>query len=257
MAQSTRSPSFPARLVRAARALHPDQRTAAAGALGLLLSMFLPWYATTGLIKVGSRFATAHDTQTAIQAFTFVEAAILLVALAVLALLFARAEGRAFHLPGGDGWIVSAAGAWVVLLVFWRLFDKPNLGTGVTVKLHWGIFVALIPAAVLLWAGSRMRAAHRPEPPLPGEDDWEMPPPRRRRPAERAYRPREPLPAERPAGEPAPRPRAPLPADVPELSDPPPPAFTERRRRAPEPEPPAEPESPPKPAEQPDPDRLF
>jgi hypothetical protein len=251
MAQS-RSPSagFPARVVRASRALHPDQRLAAAGALGLLLSMFLPWYATTGLIKVGSRFATAHDTQTAIQAFTFVEAAILLVALAVLVLLFVRAEGRAFHLPGGDGWVVSAAGAWVVLLVFWRLFDKPSLGTGVTVKLHWGIFLALIPAAVLLWAGSRMRAAHRPEPPLPGEDDWETPPPRPRRAvAERAER----APAQR-----APRPRVPLPAEVPELSDPPPPVFTERRRR-PEPEPPPErePQPPSAPAEQRDPDRLF
>ena len=38
MAQSnSRSVSFPARVVRAARALHPDQRVAAAGALGLLL----------------------------------------------------------------------------------------------------------------------------------------------------------------------------------------------------------------------------
>jgi len=256
MAQKSSSPSpgFPARVARAARALHPDQRTAAAGALGLLLSLFLPWYATTGLIKVGSRFATAHDTQTAIQAFTFVEAAILLVALAVLVLLFARAEGRAFHLPGGDGWVVSAAGAWVVLLVFWRLFDKPSLGTGVTVKLHWGIFVALIPAAVLLWAGSRMRAAHRPEPPLPGEDDWETPPARPRRAG--AERTRAAVPAERPAGEPARRPRAPLPAEVPELSDPPPPAFTERRRR-PDPPPEPDPELPPAPAEQPDPDRLF
>ena len=61
-------------------------------------------------------------------AFSFVEAAVLLVAVGVLVLLFARAEGRAFHLPGGDGAVVMAAGVWVALLLVWRLFDRPDVG---------------------------------------------------------------------------------------------------------------------------------
>ncbi len=39
----------------------------------------------------------------------------LLVSVGVLATLLARAEGRDFHLPGGDGTIVMLAGAWVAI----------------------------------------------------------------------------------------------------------------------------------------------
>jgi hypothetical protein len=249
-------------VVRAWRALGPDQRMAAFGALGLLASMLLPWYATTGFRITGlgsgrTRDLTAHDTQTALQAFTWVEAAILLVALGVLALLFARAERRPFHLPGGDGAVVTGAGAWVILLVIWRLFDKPTLGTGVTVKLHWGIFVALIPAAVLCVAGQRMRAAHRPEPPLPGE---EPEPGRRRRRAPVADWSSEvdAVPREERAARARRAPRVDLPADVPQPADPPPPSFTERARRRPDPQEEERPTRASEPADPPSaPDRLF
>jgi len=85
---------------------------------------------------------------------------------AVLFLLFARAERRAFHLPGGDGGVITAAGAWVAFLVVWRFFDRPDLGRGVAVGLQWGIFVALTAGIALAYAGVRIRAAQRPEPPL-------------------------------------------------------------------------------------------
>ena len=51
----------------------------------------------------------------------------LLVALAVLFLVWARAQRKGFHLPGGDGVVIVArrrlgrAAAAV-----WRLFDKPD-----------------------------------------------------------------------------------------------------------------------------------
>ena len=61
-----------------------EQRVAAVAALLLIVSTFGP--------------------------FSFVELAEVLVALAVLALLFARAEGRSFHLPFGDGTVIAAAG---------------------------------------------------------------------------------------------------------------------------------------------------
>jgi hypothetical protein len=155
------------RRVRAAwRALAPEQRLVAFAALGLLLTMFLPWYSTTSPGKLGKRIVAVHDTQSAIGAFSWVEAAVLLVALGVLALLFARGERRAFHLPGGDGAVITGAGVWACVLIVWRFFDKPELGTGVSVGLEWGIFVALAAAVGLVLAGNRVRAAHRPEPPL-------------------------------------------------------------------------------------------
>jgi hypothetical protein len=91
---------------------------------------------------------------------------VLLVAAGVLFMLFARGERRAFHLPGGDGTIIFGAGAWVAALIVWRFFDKPGVGGGVTIGLQWGIFVALLAAGILAWTGARLRAAHRPEPPL-------------------------------------------------------------------------------------------
>jgi hypothetical protein len=148
--------------LRAWRALHPDERLAAAAALGLFITMFLPWYQRTG--------AESVRNLTAFGAFSFVEAAILLVAVGVLVLLFYRAEGRAFHLPGGDGVVILAAGVWVCLLVFYRQLDKPSGGAGVIVGVQWGIFMTFLAGLALAFAGQRVRAAHHVEPPLPGDE---------------------------------------------------------------------------------------
>ncbi len=154
------------RLRAAWRALAPEQRLVAFAAFGLLFTMFLPWYSTTSAGKLGQRIVAVHDSQSAIGAFSWVEAAVLLVALGVLALLFARAERRAFHLPGGDGAVITGAGIWACVLIVWRFFDKPELGNGVSVGLQWGIFIALGAGVALVLAGNRVRAARRPEPPL-------------------------------------------------------------------------------------------
>lgn len=155
------------RLRTAWRALAAEHRLCGLMALLLLGTMLLPWYSTSRGVSVPGRGAQLVEaSQTALQAFSFVEAAVLLVALGVLALLFARGERRAFHLPGGDGTVIAGAGAWAALLIVWRLFDKPELGRGVSVGLSWGIFFALAAAVALLLAGNRLRAAGRPEPPL-------------------------------------------------------------------------------------------
>jgi hypothetical protein len=158
------------RVFRAWRALGPEQRLAGYAALGLFLTMFLPWYQRTGSAVVSGRLQQISDNLNAFQAFSFVEAAVLLVAAGVLLLLFARGEGRAFHLPGGDGTVILSAGVWVCLLVFYRQLDKPGAGAaGTIVGVQWGIFVTFIAGLVMAYAGHRVRAAHRPEPPLPYE----------------------------------------------------------------------------------------
>jgi hypothetical protein len=138
------------------------------------VTLFLPWYQET-VIASGKTPAlqSASASLTGWGAFSFVEAAVLLVAVGVLGLLFARAEGRAFHVPGGDGGVITAAGLWTVALIVWRMFDKEGTtGHGqyaTTSGIEWGIFVALGVAGALVYAGQRIRAAHEPEPPLPGE----------------------------------------------------------------------------------------
>lgn len=112
--------------------LNFEQRTAAVGALLLVVSTFGP--------------------------FSFVEAAEVLVALGVLALLSARGRGKRFHLPFGDGVVVLAAGAWAAALITVRLFDRP-LGQNL---------LALGCAAILALAGLRERAKW-PRDDLPAE----------------------------------------------------------------------------------------
>jgi hypothetical protein len=161
------------RLVRAWRVLAPEQHLAAVAAIGLFLALFLPWYQVSVIATGGKNLVSASQTLTGWGAFSFVEAAVLLVAAGVLTLLFQRAEGRAFHLPGGDGTVITIAGMWTGLLVVWRMFDKQGTTShgqyADTYGIEWGIFVALAVAALLAYAGSRIRAAHRPEPPLPGD----------------------------------------------------------------------------------------
>jgi hypothetical protein len=130
-------------IIRTFRLLNLEQRVAAIGALLLAVSTFGP--------------------------FSFVELAELLIAFGVLALLRARALGKRFHLPFGDGSVIAAAGIWAGLLIVVRLFDRP-LGQNL---------LALACAAILFAAGARERAK-RPADDLPPEHDT---PPIRRRPA--------------------------------------------------------------------------
>jgi hypothetical protein len=115
------------------RALNFEQRVAAVGALLLVVSTFGP--------------------------FSFVEAAIVLIGLAVLFLLRRRAENREFHVPFGDGTVIAAAGAWSALLIMIRLFNRP-LGQGL---------LALVCAAILIVAGLSERRK-RPPDDLPEKD---------------------------------------------------------------------------------------
>ena len=115
---------LPRRALKAFRALNFEQRVAAVAALLLVVSTFGP--------------------------FSFVEAAEVLLAFAVLALLFARGEGRQFHLPFGDGTIIAGAGIWAGALIVVRLFDR-SLGQNL---------LALACAALLFLAGARERAKH-------------------------------------------------------------------------------------------------
>jgi hypothetical protein len=129
--------------IRVWRRLRFEQRVAAVGALLLVVSTLGP--------------------------FSFVEAAEVLVALAVLALLRARGEGRRFRLPVRDGTAILAAGAWAGLLIALRLLDRP-LGQNL---------LALACAAILVVSGIAERAKDAPreeqEPerdPADARTDW-------------------------------------------------------------------------------------
>lgn len=174
-AAAERAEALAGRLRQVWGVLPAERRTAALASIGLFLTMFLPWYQQNAVAGVGHGLKLASGDLSAFGVFSFVEASVLVVAAGVLVLLYARAQSRAFHLPGGDGTIVMVAGGWALVLLVWRLFDKPGINTSgnvaANVGIQWGIFFALGAAGLLTYAGSRMRAAHRPEPPLLIETD--------------------------------------------------------------------------------------
>ncbi len=168
-------------LQKRVREIPPEHRMAAIAAGTLAVSLALPWYRKSFVPRGRSEFVS--ESLSAFGVFTFVEAAVLLVAAGVLFLLWARLEGKAFHLPGGDGFVTSLAGGWAGALLIWRVFDRPgDDAPSTTVGIQWGFIVGLGAAVALVVAGARLRAAHRPEPPNPAEDlDWEAAAPRPRR----------------------------------------------------------------------------
>ena len=94
--------------IPAFRALPSEMQQAAGAAAALMLTLFLPWYSAV------FRGENESFNRSAFGEFSFVEAAVLLVAVAVLYLVWARSQRKAFHLPGGDGTVIMGAGAWAV-----------------------------------------------------------------------------------------------------------------------------------------------
>jgi hypothetical protein len=149
------------RLAQAWRSMDAEQRIAAVASLALLVTMFFPWY---GLQSVNRKGEISSHTINAFGDISFVEAAVFLVAAGVVLMALARAEGREFHMPGGDGTIVMIAGGWAALLIFYRVFSRPA-GNHYPVGIEWGFFLAFVSAGALTYAGWRMRSMERPEPP--------------------------------------------------------------------------------------------
>jgi len=79
-------------LAKRIRTLPPEHRTAAIAAGALVLSMLLPWYQKSFVPPGKSAFV--HDSMSAFGVFTFVEAAILVVAGGVLFLIWARIDRK-------------------------------------------------------------------------------------------------------------------------------------------------------------------
>jgi hypothetical protein len=143
----------PRGLGQALRALDAEQRLAAISAAALVVSLFLPWW----------RDPVFGITYVGVRRISFLEVAIILVALAVLVLVIRRAEGRFFHLPLSDGTLIAAAGAWATLLVLFRMVDGPTRTIGDVTRdyeLRWGALVALCAAVTLAIAGAQERRSH-------------------------------------------------------------------------------------------------
>lgn len=164
------------RLKAALRALRSDQQRVVVAATIVLGSLLLPWY--TKQTTVAPSPQAVEQRKLAILVPSFIEASIMLVAVAVLALMLARGARAQFFLPVRDRILVMAAGTWTFLLVFYRFIDQPSSQKTPQIvteyELSWGIFFGLIAATLLFASGVFLHdepsAAPEPEPePPPGQ----------------------------------------------------------------------------------------
>ena len=97
------------RLTRAWSALKSEQRLAGIAALLLFVAMFLPWYQQNAVVNADGGAGEPQPER--LRGLLVRRGRGPAGRAAVLFLLFARAEGRSFHLPGSDGTIVISPAA--------------------------------------------------------------------------------------------------------------------------------------------------
>ena len=132
------------------------------GVVVILVSLPLPWWTapTEGDLVV-----------TGLGEFSFAEAALVATAAAIVFLVLEIAVGYVPPRPLREWGLLVAGGGWAALIVVYRMFDRPDFqlgGIDEVYEIHYGIFVALAGAIIIIMAGLRLRPlerAKRPEPP--------------------------------------------------------------------------------------------
>lgn len=140
------------------RMLDAEQRLAGAAALGIIVSLFTPWW----------RDPVFGLSAWAVNRITWIEISLLMVASSVILLLLRRAQGRVFHLPLSDGTLAVGAGLWCALLAVVRVLDPPTRMVGdqtLDYERRWGFVLCIAASLLLAFAGLRgRRRYHRGEP---------------------------------------------------------------------------------------------
>ncbi len=149
-----------------------DRRLTIVAAVGLLASLWAPWYRETVIARGVTGLRTLSQAMTGWQALSSAGIVCAIVAGAVIIALFARCRpGRRAPAAARDGLIVGiGAGACVVMLVAKLLDHGGATGGGLaeaTVAIRWGVVLALACALALAWLGVRMMrpGARPPTPP--------------------------------------------------------------------------------------------
>ena len=149
---------LPGTLVRELRGLRGNERLAVGGVAAIAISLLLPWY---GIPVAGDL------VQTGLGAFTWAEAALLLVGAATLFLAMQIGGGYVPPRPLTEWGLLLTAGLWAAAIVAYRMIERPDLDFDVVVSvnreydLRYGIFLAMGGALLIAFAGLRARRQRR------------------------------------------------------------------------------------------------
>ncbi len=154
---------LPRQLLRDVRGLSGNERIAFMGAAVIVGSFILPWY----------RAPVSSDlVQTGFGAFSFAEGALLLIAGATAFLALEAGGGYVPPRPLREWGLLVTAGGWAALIVVYRMIERPDFKlteVDQAYEIHYGIFVALAGAALIIAAGLRMRPRERAKRPVAPE----------------------------------------------------------------------------------------
>lgn len=146
---------LPRQLARDLRGLGGNERIAFLGAAVVVGSMLLPWY----------RAPVASDlVQTGFGAFNFATGALILIAAATAYLALEIGGGYVPPRPLREWGLLVAAGTWAAVIVLYLMIERPEFrlaGIEDSYELHYGIFVALGGAVLVIASGLRLRRPER------------------------------------------------------------------------------------------------
>jgi hypothetical protein len=154
--------SLPRQLLRDLRGLGGNERIAVIGAAIMVGSLLLPWYQSP---------VSNELVQTGFGAFGWAQGAMVLTAGATVWLALEGGGGYIPPRPLREWALFFALGAWSAAVVIYLMFDRPRFKIGGIddhYDIHYGIFIALAGAAVIIAASLRMRPrerARRPQAP--------------------------------------------------------------------------------------------
>jgi hypothetical protein len=140
------------------RRLRAGEWIAAACGVGLLVSLWLPWYSSAA--PDGSRLSAYSQTLSAWESLAALDVILALIAASAVGLLIVTATQRVPAVPVALSVFVTMAGLLGVLLVLIRVLSAPDGAEG----REWGLWLALA-SAIGIVAGSLV--AMRDERPSP------------------------------------------------------------------------------------------
>jgi hypothetical protein len=138
--------------------LNQGEKIAGIAGIILFISLFLAWYgggSFSGTVNgVAVNVSGGGGSASGWQSLSIIDLIIALTAIAAIASAVLAANQSDVGLPVAMSSVVAGLGAFCVLLILFRIIDKPfDAPDGVDIGLKWGIFVSLIAAGAVTYGG--------------------------------------------------------------------------------------------------------